>query len=191
MTQLWAGQSTRCATCTAATCSAWQPAGWAQWAHHVGCRRWSHGYPVRYNGSYDNDNGNSRSFIVIVPLDQPARGAGGPGSQPANSTCGQSHERWVLGTHQYYGPQRASSIDTRCNHNLKMPFVPVLCVRWAVAAAPGAAQPGWIHNFCNGQMSRLLDPTERLRCYHVIDGVFVTQTLHVCWYHTCICPLSR
>ena len=72
---------------------AWQPAGWAQWAHHVGCRRWSHGYPVRYNGSYDNDNGNSRSFIVIVPLDQPARGAGGPGSQPANSTCGQSHER--------------------------------------------------------------------------------------------------
>ena len=66
-----------------------------------------------------------------------------------------------LGTHQYYGPQRASSIDTRCNHNLKMPFVPVLCVRWAVAAAPGAAQPGWIHNFCNGQMSQLLDPTER------------------------------
>ena len=99
MIQLWAGQSTRCATCTAATCSAWQPAGWAQWAHHVGCRRWSHGYPVRYNGSYDNDNGNSRSFIVIVPLDQPARGAGGPGSQPANSTCGQSHERRVLGTH--------------------------------------------------------------------------------------------
>ena len=35
-----------------------------------------------------------------------------------------------LGTHQYYGPQRASSIDTRCNHNLKMPFVPVLCVCW-------------------------------------------------------------
>ena len=48
-----------------------------------------------------------------------------------------------LGTHQYYGPQRASSIDTRCNHNLKMPFVPVLCVRWAAAAAPGAAQPNW------------------------------------------------
>ena len=95
-----------------------------------------------------------------------------------------------LGTHQYYGPQRASSIDTRCNHNLKMPFVPVLCVRWAVAAAPGAAQPGWIHNFCNGQVSQLLDPTERLRCYDVIDGVFVTQTLHVCWYHTCICPLD-
>ena len=95
-----------------------------------------------------------------------------------------------LGTHQYYGPQRASSIDTRCNHNLKMPFVPVLCVRWAVAAAPGAAQQGWIHNFCNGQVSQLLDPTERLRCYDVIDGVFVTQTLHVRWYHTCICPLD-
>ena len=95
-----------------------------------------------------------------------------------------------LGTHQYYGPQRASSIDTRCNHNLKMPFVPVLCVRWAVAAAPGAAQPNWIHNFCNGQVSQLLDPTERSRCYDAMDGVFVTQTLHVYWHHTCICPLG-
>ena len=97
MIQLWAGQSTRCATCTAATCGAWQPAGWAQWAHHVGCRRWSHGYPVRCNGLYDNDNGNWRSFIVIVPLDQPARGAGGPGSQPANSTVvrAMKHESWA------------------------------------------------------------------------------------------------
>ena len=32
-----------------------------------------------------------------------------------------------LGTHQYYGAM----------------FVPVLCVRWAAAAAPGAAQPNW------------------------------------------------
>ena len=34
-------------------------------------------------------------------------------------------------------------------------------------------------DFCNGQVGELLDPTERLRCYDVIEGVFVTQTLHV------------
>ena len=156
----------------------------------MGCKRWSHGYPVQYNGFCDNDNGNSRSFIVIVPLAKPAPWAGGSTRNRPTAHVVRAMKDEYLGTHQYYGPQRASSIDTRCNHNLKMPFVPVLCVRWAVAAAPSAAQPGWTHNFCNGQVSQLLDPTERSRCYDGMDGVSVTQTLHVYWHHTCICPLG-
>ena len=71
-----------------------------------------------------------------------------------------------------------------------MPFVPVLCVRWAVAAAPGAAQPDWIHNFCNGQVSQLLDPTERWARFDIVGTMLVVGTMHVRCLCTCICPLD-
>ena len=45
---------------------------------------------------------------------------------------------------------------------------------------PGAHFP----KSCNGQVSQLLDATERFRCFGIIYGVFVTHTLHVYCLHT-------
>ena len=69
------------------------------------------------------------------------------------------------------------------HHTCICPFDSVISDFAVENPPPGA-------DFCNGQVGELLDPTERSRCYDTMDGVFVTQTLHMYWYHTCICPLD-
>ena len=75
------------------------------------------------------------------------------------------------------------TMHVRCLHTCICPFDSVISDFAVENPPPGA-------DFCNGQVGELLDPTERSRCYDTMDGVFVTQILHMYWYHTCICPLD-
>ena len=50
----------------------------------------------------DNDNGNSRSFIVIVPLDKPAPWAGGSTRNRPTAHVVRAMKDEYLGTHPYH-----------------------------------------------------------------------------------------
>ena len=81
------------------------------------------------------------------------------------------------------------TMHVRCLHTCICPFDSVIS-DFAVENPPLGPPIESNSDFCNGQVGELLDPTERSRCYDTMDGVFVTQTLHMYWYHTCICPLD-